>query len=79
MLSVRWSWAVSRKLSGLFAGSHDGARKAAIIYSLLNTCRKNDIEPNVWLLDILNRINDHPVNKLDDLLPDRWKPSANQQ
>jgi transposase len=63
----------------LFAGSHDGARRAAIIYSLLNTCKKNEIEPNDWLLDILNRINDHPVNQLDDLLPSRWKPSANQE
>jgi hypothetical protein len=50
-----------------------------MIYSLLNTCRKNDIEPSVWLQDILNWINDHPVNQLDDLLPGRWKPSTNQE
>lgn len=63
----------------LFAGSHDGARRAAIIYSLLNTCRKNNIEPSVWLEDTLNRINDHPISQLDDLLPCTWKPSTLQE
>ena len=53
----------------LFAGSHDAARRAAIIYSLLNTCKKNNIEPRQWLQDVLNRITDYPVNQLENLLP----------
>jgi len=64
--------AIGRK-NYLFAGSHDGARQAAIIYSLLNTCKKNNIEPYKWLHDILNRITDYPINQLENLLPNNWK------
>jgi transposase len=63
--------AVGRK-NYLFAGSHDAARRAAIIYSLLNTCKKNNINPATWLNDILCRITDYPVNQLENLLPNKW-------
>lgn len=53
----------------LFAGSHRGAKNAAIFYSLIATCRLNNIEPKRWLQDVLNRIGDHHVNKLTELLP----------
>lgn len=53
----------------LFAGSHQGAKNAALFYSLFATCRLNNIEPKSWLEDVLNRIGDHHVNKLDELLP----------
>jgi len=53
----------------LFAGSHDGARRAATFYSLFATCKLNNIDPYRWLRDVLSRIQDHPVNKLSDLLP----------
>ena len=57
----------------LFAGSHDAAQRAAMIYSLLATCKKNDVEPSVWLTDVLAKIQDQPINKIDELLPDNWR------
>lgn len=58
----------------LFAGSPNGAEWAALFYSLLASCQLNDINPFDYLYDVLWRINDHPVNRLDELLPDRWQP-----
>jgi len=56
----------------LFAGSHDAAQRAAIIYSLIATCKKHDVEPSEWLTDVLSRIQDHPINKIEELLPQQW-------
>ncbi len=56
----------------LFAGSHDAAQRAAMIYSLLATCKKNNVEPSVWLTDALSRIQDQAINKIEELLPDNW-------
>lgn len=53
----------------LFAGSHDGARNAAVIYSLLATCKLNDIEPFGWLKNALETIPDYPANQLHRLIP----------
>lgn len=57
----------------LFAGSHNGARRAAMIYSLLGTCKMHGIEPFAWLKDVLERIPDHPVNRVEELLPQNWR------
>ena len=67
--------AVGRK-NYLFAGSHDAAQRAAMIYSLIATCKKNNVEPSKWLTDVLSRIQDHPINKIDELLPACWKKNA---
>jgi transposase len=61
----------------LFAGSHDAARRAAIFYSLFGSCKINNVNPYEWLSDILERIDDHPINTLEELLPNRWKPRQN--
>ena len=53
----------------LFAGSHDGARNAAVIYSLLATCKLNEIEPFEWLKNALGTIPDYPQNQLYKLIP----------
>jgi transposase len=53
----------------LFAGSHDAAQRAAIIYSLIATCKANNIEPYAWLKNTLTVINDCKANKLYELLP----------
>jgi transposase len=53
----------------LFAGSHDAARQAAMLYSLLATCKINNVEPFSWLKQTLQVIPDHPANKLYKLLP----------
>lgn len=59
----------------LFAGSHQAAVRAAMIYSLLGTCKLHEINPADWLYDVLNRIAQHPINRLEELLPDKWKKS----
>ncbi len=56
----------------LFAGSHEGAKRAAIMYSFLGTCKKNGVNPLTWLTDVLTRIPDHKANRLEELLPNIW-------
>jgi transposase len=65
--------AVGRK-NYLFAGSHAAAQRAAMFYSLLATCTNLKINPYDWLHDVLNRIAAHPINRIEDLLPQNWKP-----
>lgn len=67
--------ALGRK-SWLFAGSDRGGERAAAMYSLIVTAKMNDIDPQAWLADVLARIADHPVQKLDELLPWNWNPSG---
>lgn len=62
----------------LFAGSHDAAQKAAMMYSFFATCKINKVEPLRWLTDVLERIQDHKANKLAELLPQNWKPLSSQ-
>ena len=64
--------AIGRK-NYLFAGSHDGAQRAAMMYSFLGTCKKNDVEPFTWLRDVLAKIPEQKVNQLEELLPSTWK------
>ena len=56
----------------LFAGSHESAQRAAMIYSLFGTCKIKNINPYEWLRDILSRIKDHPINRISELLPHNW-------
>lgn len=53
----------------LFAGSHQAAQQAAMMYSFFGTCKLNDIEPLQWLTETLRKLPDTKVNKLDLLLP----------
>lgn len=64
--------ALGRK-AWLFAGSDRGGERAAAMYSLIVTAKLNDIDPRAWLADVLARIADHPVKRLDELLPWRWR------
>ena len=56
----------------LFAGSDRGGETAASFYSLIETCKLNNINPLEYLADVLNRIADHPIKKIDQLLPHNW-------
>ena len=56
----------------LFCGSHKSARNTAMIYSLLGTCKLHDVNPCVWLKDVIERIPTHPEDKIDELLPHIW-------
>lgn len=57
----------------MFAGSHDGAHRAAVLYSLLNTCKLNKVNPWEGLRDVLIRISSDKSVKPCDLLPQNWK------
>ena len=60
--------AVGRK-NWTFAGSDRGGERAAAIYTLTETAKLNGVDPQAWLSNVLGRIADHPVNRVDDLLP----------
>ncbi len=57
------------KRNYLFAGSHAGAKSAAMFYSFFATCKHNNVDPFTWLKKVLEIIPDYPANKLSDLLP----------
>ena len=57
----------------LFAGSHDGARRAAIIYSLVAGAQLHSLEPFEYLRDVIARLPEHPHKRLDELLPQNWQ------
>jgi hypothetical protein len=64
--------ALGRK-SWLFAGSDRGGERAAVMLTLIQTARLNDVDPQAWLADVLARINDHAARRLDELLPWNWR------
>lgn len=59
----------------LFCGSDRGGQRAAVIYTLIQTAKLNDVDPQAWLTDVLARIAEHPVRQLDQLLPWKWQPA----
>jgi len=68
--------AIGRK-NYLFAGSHEAAKRSAMLYSLMGTCKLHSINPFIWLRDVLQRIATHPINKIEELLPHNWEPITN--
>jgi transposase len=62
--------------TGPFAGSDEGGRRAAAIYTLIQIAKLNDVDPQAWLADVLARISDHNIQRLDELLPWTWKAAA---
>lgn len=57
----------------LFAGSHESAQRAAMIYSLLSSCKAAEVEPVAYFSDLFRKLPDYPVNKIHQLLPFYWK------
>ena len=53
----------------LFAGSDAGGERAAAIYSLIGTAKLNGLDPEAYLRNMLSRIADHPINRIEELLP----------
>ena len=66
-------FALGRK-SWLFAGSDRGADRAAFMATLIMTAKLNDIDPQVWLADVLASIADTSITRLEQLLPWNWTP-----
>ncbi len=56
----------------LFMGSERGGKSAAIAYTLIETAKLNGVDPQAWLTDVLSRIADHKITKLDELMPWRY-------
>jgi transposase len=57
----------------MFFGSDNGGRTAAVLTSFIMTCKRADIDPFAYLRDVFARISAHPANRLEELLPDKWK------
>ena len=57
----------------LFVGSDRGGERAAMMYTLIATCLLNDVDPLLWLTDVLTRIADISQTRLEELLPWNWK------
>jgi len=57
----------------LFAGSHDAAQRAAMIYSLLATCKLHQIDPYYWLKDVFENIHRYTTSNIENLLPQNWR------
>lgn len=68
--------ALGRK-NHLFAGSHEAARRSAMLYSLIGTCKLHNINPYTWLRDVLSKIAQHPISKINQLLPHIWIQQQN--
>jgi hypothetical protein len=66
--------AIGRK-NWLFAGNDDGGETAAVLMSLCTTCKGLGVDPFAYLRDVLSRVSTHPNSRIDELLPDRWKPA----
>ena len=66
--------AIGRK-NYLFAGSDAGGRRAAAMYSLIESAKLNGVNPQHYLADVLTRIADHPARRIDELLPSNWQPA----
>uniref|UniRef100_UPI003F97A7E8 transposase domain-containing protein n=1 Tax=Roseiarcus sp. TaxID=1969460 RepID=UPI003F97A7E8 len=50
----------------------EGGKRAAAVYSLIETCKLNDVDPRAWLADVLARLPDHSAHQDGDLLPRAW-------
>jgi transposase len=59
-----------------FAGSNEGGRRAAAIYTLIATAKLNNVDPQAWLADVLARLPDHPAKRVHELLPWNWRPHS---
>lgn len=57
----------------LFAGSDEGARNAALLYSLVVSCKLAGVDPFAYLRDVLIRIHTHPAERFDELIPREWR------
>jgi len=67
--------AISRK-NWLFLGSDNGGEQAEVLMSLMSTCKRHNVEPWSYLLDVIKRLTKNPNTNLEELLPYNWKPKA---
>jgi hypothetical protein len=60
----------------LFVGSEGGGKSAAIAYTLIETAKLNSVDPQAWLTNVLGRIADHKITRLNELMPWRYAAAA---
>jgi transposase len=60
----------------MFAGSDDGGRRAAVLYSLIESAKRAAVEPWAYLRELLVRIDTHPASTIAELMPCHWKPTV---
>ena len=58
----------------LFVGSEEAGHDLAVLYTLVASCEKSGVNPVAYLTDVLTRVQRHPANRIEELLPHRWKP-----
>jgi hypothetical protein len=57
----------------LFASSHEGAKRIAMMYSFIASFKEADVNPYVWISYTLNRIGNRPIDKLSEFLPSNFQ------
>jgi transposase len=57
-----------------FFGSDTGGKTAAVLRSFVASCKRCNVEPSAWFRDVLSRIPSHSITRLNELLPQNWKP-----
>ena len=62
----------------MFCGSHEGAKRAALIYTIVETCKLQGIEPFEYMRDVIDRISGYPMKKSYDLTPKGWAKLKNK-
>ena len=71
--------AVMGRKNHLFVGGQKGGEMLSTFYSVIETCRENDVNPVTYLTDVLARIPTHPNKRIEELLPHNWKKLREQQ
>ena len=74
--TTRWAKPFGTSLmrkNSLFFGHELAGRRFMTLYSLIATCERHDVNPEVYLADVLIRLQDHPADRVAELLPHRWK------
>lgn len=59
-----------------FCGSEAGGKWAATFYGLLGSCKLQGKNPFAWLSDVLDRVRDHPQDRMEELTPRLWTPAG---
>jgi len=72
---LRLCGAPHNRKNWLFAGSDNGGKTAAILFSFIATCQRHHVNPFDYLRDVLTGIAAHPHHRLAELLPEQWKPA----